>query len=1321
MAKNSNISIDSIKHSDKRANIPTKELSDFVEDDEKKPKTLLYPRDPSLDPQLVWKGKDEQDSSDLEVQAVPIYIQEKIKPQVIIEEVRSNTKKEPSEQPDLFADFNGLEFEDVIDFYRHEQNWTNRMILGDSLLVMTSLAEKEGLKGQVQMIYIDPPYGIKFGSNWQVSTRKRDVKDGSADDLTRQPEQIKAFRDTWELGIHSYLTYLRDRLTVARDLLTESGSIFVQIGDENVHLVRCLIDEVFGSDNFVSEIIYTKTSGQTTSYIATINDYILFYAKDRERLKYRQLFRDKFDGSGISAYQFVETENGEYRKVSDDDNIEIFSDKLFRISDINSQGESTSSHEFNFQGEQFSPRKGCHWSVTVDGLENLQKSKRITKSGNTIGFKRYLKDYPVFELNNIWADAGSSLGTDKMYVVQTGLKVAQRCLLMTTDPGDLVLDPTCVRKGTLVLCPPLSPRERGEISPFFPCECGDINHSNSMDGKSENLSPTLSVNRERAKNLPSSAVGQKAPLPTLTGGLRGEKSIPIESIKPDDMVYGHDCSPHKVLRVIQKKYKGLMIGISHAQSEDTLWLTADHRVLAKLRPRTLGGKRDWSAIPGKHFERARELRKESSPPEQKLWAVLRGRQMSLTPTLSVNGEGDNSSVYSKPQEHTSPACGGTQGGISPRSRGDKGGQIKFRRQHPIGPYIADFYSRDAHLVVEVDGSTHFTEESIAYDKERDAYMRSLGLDVLRFTTTEVMYNIEGVYLAIQNQCNIRMQSVEGAQWVQAGSLEKGDLIFYGLEKEAVTIESIEVVHTDEEVYDLEIENSHSFLTNVCAVHNCGSGTTAYVAEQWGRRWITIDTSRVAIALARTRLMSAKYPYYLLADSPEGIRKETDVAGIIPSANMPKTNNDIKKGFVYKRVPHITLKAIANNPEIDVIYNKWQEKLEPIRAKLNQILNQSYEEWQIPRELTTLTPITPYGPPCKGDGGANGSTYKGDDDAKWSEETKRLHKEWWELRRQRQKEIDDSISRNADMETLYDQPYEDNKRIRVTGPFTVESLSPHRVISTDEERPASESEAQEQRTVGQFEMMVIDNLRKAGVQNTRKNERLKFERLDTYAGAYIHAEGEYIENDQTKRVAVCIGPEHGTVDADLVKESAKEAVRGLGFDLLIVCGFAFDPHVSEEVKQYGKLPVLQTRMNPDLLMGDELLKKTGAGNLFMVFGEPDIDVDKQSDGKIVVTIKGVDIYDPTTGQIRSSSTDDIACWFIDTNYNDESFFVRHAYFCSADKPYESLQRALRAEINESAWTNLYSTVSYPFSSPDTGKIAIKVINHYGDEVLKIYAI
>jgi adenine-specific DNA-methyltransferase len=252
-------------------------------------------------------------------------------------------------------------------------------------------------------------------------------------------------------------------------------------------------------------------------------------------------------------------------------------------------------------------------------------------------------------------------------------------------------------------------------------------------------------------------------------------------------------------------------------------------------------------------------------------------------------------------------------------------------------------------------------------------------------------------------------------------------------------------------------------------------------------------------------------------------------------------------------------------------------------------------------------------------------------------------------------------------------------------------------------------------------MILDNLKKAGVQNTVKKERLTFDRLEPYAGVYLHGEGEYTEGGKSRRVAICIGPEHGTVGPELVKDAAKEAVKGLGFDLLVVCGFAFDPHVSEETKQYGKLAVLTARMNPDLSMGDALLKKTGAANLFMVFGEPDVKITKQKDGKLVVEIKGVDVYDPTTGQIRSHSTDDIACWFIDTDYNEESFFVRHAYFCGADEPYEKLKRALRAEIDEGAWSSLYKTVSRPFDAPTKGKIAIKVINHYGDEVLKVYAV
>jgi adenine-specific DNA-methyltransferase len=267
--------VGALKHKDKRANIPTEELRDFVADDERAPRTVLYPRDRSLDPQLVWKGKDEQDARPLEVPAVPVYIQEKIHPQVIVENVRAEAHRGTSQsQLSLFADFNGLPFEEQIEFYHHAQNWSNRFILGDSLLVMTSLAEKEGLKGQVQMIYLDPPYGIKFGSNWQVSTRKRDVKDGGAEAVTRQPEQVKAFRDTWELGIHSYLAYLRDRLAVARELLTESGSIFVQIGDENVHLVRCLLDEVFGSDNCVLTIVVKKKGATTPTDIpSTISSF----------------------------------------------------------------------------------------------------------------------------------------------------------------------------------------------------------------------------------------------------------------------------------------------------------------------------------------------------------------------------------------------------------------------------------------------------------------------------------------------------------------------------------------------------------------------------------------------------------------------------------------------------------------------------------------------------------------------------------------------------------------------------------------------------------------------------------------------------------------------------------------------------------------------------------------------------------------------------------------------------------------------------------------------------------------------------------------
>ena len=863
--KNTRTKVKSIRHKDKRANIPTEELRDFVADEELAPKTMLYPRDSSLDPQLVWKGKDEQDREDLAVPVVPVYIQEKIHPQAIIDAL-PRTEQSGGNQTSLFADFNGgpADFAQKIDFYHHEQNWSNRLTLGDSLLVMTSLAEKEGLKGKVQTIYLDPPYGIKFGSNWQVSTRKRDVKDGKAEDTTRQPEQVLAFRDTWKQGIHSYLAYLRDRLVVARELLTETGSVFVQIGDENVHLVRNVLDEVFGSDNFVSVIAFRKTLPLGSDGLPNIYDYLLWYAKDKTHYKYRQIFISKEIGSD-TAYTYVESPDGTRRPMTAEERRKPSSlpkdFRVFSTDKLTSSGYTeTCFYNFEFEGRLHKAR-GKSWRTHREGMERLKIARRVIVPDESPRYVLYLDDLPLQGLNNLWTD---TLGaTDMVYVVQTANKIAERCLLMTTDPGDLVLDPTC-----------------------------------------------------------------------------------------------------------------------------------------------------------------------------------------------------------------------------------------------------------------------------------------------------------------------------------------------------------------------------------------GSGTTAYVAEQWGRRWITCDTSRVALALARTRLMAAKYPYYLLADSPEGIRKEADLTGKVPPEY--KTGGDIRKGFVYRRVPHVTLKSIANNPDI---------------------------KERMTREQT-----------------------------------------------------DAAIARHADTEILYDRPYEDNKCVRVCGPFSVESLSPHRVLSTADENQDGTVSEQEGRKQQDFSTMILENLKKAGVQNTRKSERLSFDRLEAYAGAWLHAAGEYSDaSGKSRRVAVSIGPEHATVGPQQVKEAAKEAVQGVGFDMLVVCGFAFDPHVAEEVKRYGKLTVLPTKMNPDLAMGDELLKKTGAGNLFMVFGEPDVEIKKQKNGQFVATIKGVDVYDPSTGQIRSASTDDIACWFIDTNYNGESFFVRHAYFTGAKEPYDNLKRTLRAEIDEAAWSSLYSTVSRPFDKPETGKIAVKVINHYGDEVLKVFEI
>lgn len=437
--------VTAVKHTDKRANIPTEELRDFVAQDEANPENALYSRDTSLDPQLVWKKKDEQDLQDLEVPVVPIYIQEKIHPQALIDDLISlSVGNEP--EMTLFSDFNGgpKEFEQKIDFYHHEQNWTNRLILGDSMLVMASLSEKEGLKGKVQTIYLDPPYGIRFGSNWQVSTRNKDVKDSRLEDTTRQPEQIKAFRDTWELGIHSYLSYLRDRITVSRDLLTDSGSIFIQIGDENVHLVRSLVDEVFGSENFMSLITVRKTSPLGVNGLPNISDYIIWYAKDKEHVKYRQLYTPKEFG-GDSAYTFLELEDGTRRRMTDEE--KTYPDQLpknsrpFKLSDLQSSGYTPSCmYDFEFEGKIVKTRSRS-WKTNKDGMQRLIAANRLMQPGMTPGYVRYYDDFPVMPINNLWNDTAGA--GEVIYVVQTATKIVERCILMTTDPGDLVLDPTC--------------------------------------------------------------------------------------------------------------------------------------------------------------------------------------------------------------------------------------------------------------------------------------------------------------------------------------------------------------------------------------------------------------------------------------------------------------------------------------------------------------------------------------------------------------------------------------------------------------------------------------------------------------------------------------------------------------------------------------------------------------------------------------------------------------------------------------------------------------------------------------------------------------
>jgi len=472
---------------------------------------------------------------------------------------------------------------------------------------------------------------------------------------------------------------------------------------------------------------------------------------------------------------------------------------------------------------------------------------------------------------------------------------------------------------------------------------------------------------------------------------------------------------------------------------------------------------------------------------------------------------------------------------------------------------------------------------------------------------------------------------------------------------------------------------------------CGSGTTAFVAEQWGRRWITIDTSRVALALARARIMGARYSFYLLADSRDGQVKEAEVTRTLPSSQP--THGNIRLGFVYERVPHIALRSIANNAEIDVIWDKWQAQLEPLRERLNKALKKNWQEWEIPREV----------------------------DANWPDAAKKTQADWWQARTARQTEIDKSIAAKAEFEVLYDKPYEDKKKVRVAGPFTVESLSPHRVLAVDENDELIDSLKESGAEYGAkqtFPQMILENLKTSGIQQAHKEDRITFTALTAWPGELVCAEGRYLEGEKERRAAIFIGAEFGTVQrADLVA-AAREA-GDANFDVLIACAFNYEAHATE-FNKLGRIPVLKARMNADLHMSDDL-KNTGKGNLFVIFGEPDIDLLPQKDGQFRVKVNGVDVFQPNTGEVHSDNADGIACWFLDTDYNEESFFVRHAYFLGANDPYSALKTTLKAEINADAWATLNSDTSRPFPKPKSGRIAVKVINHLGDEVMKVFKV
>ncbi|MBM4287819.1 MAG: site-specific DNA-methyltransferase [Deltaproteobacteria bacterium] len=872
----------------RRKNNPPAGMAPTYEVQERRTTTYAY--DPHLDPHLVWAGKAEHTSFEIDV--VSLHIHERLSTRAILEAARK-----PEPQLSLFGETE-LKPHEQIEFYQHEVGWANRLMLGDSLLVMNSLLVKEGLAGKVQMIYVDPPYGIKYASNFQARIDRRDVKDQDSD-LTHEPEQIKAYRDTWKLGIHSYLSYLRDRLLLSRDLLAESGSIFVQIGLENIHRVRLLLDEIFGSENFIDQIIFRTTGGRGAQYLDQVYNGLLCYSRDYSKFKYHQIFQP-ISQEILNNYDWFELNDGSTVNLNDID-AEIAKDlkgRRYKLDDMTSQGESrTGSFMIEFQGASFTPRTGRHWRTT-EGVERLKESERIQKKGNNIFFRHFADDYPVLAIDDVWEDTamgGYQKREEKLYAVQTPIKVIERCILMTTDPGDLVLDPTC-----------------------------------------------------------------------------------------------------------------------------------------------------------------------------------------------------------------------------------------------------------------------------------------------------------------------------------------------------------------------------------------GSGTTAWCAEKWGRRWITCDTSRVALAIARQRLLTAKYDFYELRDPERG-----------PGG-----------GFLYEEAPHITLKNIAQNLEIDAIAAKYQPQVEAALHNLNQALGQTWPEWEVPRASQE----------------------------EWPQEGKEAHGRFWSLKQDKRREMDASIQRHAPQETLYDRPKKRSGVVRVSGPFTVEAI-PAPMVSDPADTPIPQFEVEEARTRisdrgGDYLSDMLNLLSGQGGVLFPGGKKMALANLRRLQVGLLHGEGETGQNGKTLRVALSFGPQYGPLTALQVQEATPVAKMN-GYEVLIFAGFTFDPEAQALIQRapVTGMQVHFAHIAPDVLVGD-LLKTNRASQIFTVFGQPDVGVNKQKEGTYAVELRGVDIYDPLTGETHHARGRDVAAWFLDADYDGKTFRICQAFFPGDPDAWNKLQRALKARIDPEAFEHMRGTVSFPFKAGEHQRLAVKVIDFRGNEVVKV---